>query len=195
MKINSSEIILITGLNGSGKTTFCRLLTGLIPQYQGSVILDGKELHLYKPSQIAEKVLYLKQEGNLNIVAATPLEDLEIRQHKFSKHDDSSSTKQREEALKMVVLYNQKKTPIWELSAGQIKRAGLASLPLFPFHYWILDEPFLGLDSDSISIVMHWLSERKKQGLGALITNHLGNLDKSVYHLQYHIENGEMMKV
>ena len=46
----SGEIIFITGGNGSGKTTFLRLLTGLYPAAQGTLSLNGAEL---EPTQEA----------------------------------------------------------------------------------------------------------------------------------------------
>jgi heme exporter protein A len=195
MEIKEKEIILLTGMNGSGKTTFCRLLTGLIKANQGTIIFGDKDLKTYQTTQIAEKVLYLKQEGSLNVVAATADEDLQIRQFKFKKDMEFTSIKNRENALIQIDMLKQQHIPTWELSAGQVKRIGLASLPLFPSHYWILDEPFLGLDQDSINTVKQWLSERKKQGLGALIINHLANVDDSIFHVHYHLENGKMVKV
>ncbi len=195
MIIMENEITLLTGINGSGKTTFCRLLTGLISAYQGIISLENSDLKNYQPYQIAEKVLYLKQEGIQNIVAATPGEDLMIRQRKFVQKDNTTFEKAREEALKSVDLVHQKNIPTWEMSAGQVKRIGLATLSLFTSYYWILDEPYLGLDTNLIMKLKKQLSERKEQGYGAMIVNHLDISDDFQYDAHYHLKNGKLIKV
>ncbi|HPT72109.1 MAG TPA: ATP-binding cassette domain-containing protein [Candidatus Cloacimonadota bacterium] len=195
MEIADNELILISGANGSGKTTLCRLLTGLNKDYQGSIQFNGTELRKYQSYAIADKVLYLKQEGQLNVVAATPDSDLEIRQHKFLYKDGQALFHARKDALVEMGLLEVQNNPTWELSSGQVKRIGLASLPLFPNHFWILDEPCIGLDNATIRTMHNWLSIRAKQDKGAMIIDHTGSLKDLPYHSKYVIDNGRIRKL
>lgn len=46
-KINKGEIISILGYNGSGKTTFTKLMCGLLEEYSGKILLNGKDIKSY----------------------------------------------------------------------------------------------------------------------------------------------------
>jgi len=166
------KITLLTGANGSGKTTFCRILSGLEKKYNGYILLENKELAKFKNIDIASKIVYLKQEPLANLVAATAEEDLLIWQNKFRKIGNIKYQKNRSIALKQFELHNISQKPVWELSNGQIKRIGLAALLLNNNKYWILDEPTSALDENLISKLIRILALRKKEGNGALIITH-----------------------
>lgn len=195
MDILENELTFLRGANGSGKTTLCRILSGLNTGYQGSVLYHGQELKNVLPHRIADEVMYLKQEGSLNIVAATPEEDLKIRQDKFNDSPNPQHETDRQTALQRLDLLSLKDTPVWELSAGQIKRISIAGLLLNWKHFWILDEPCIGLDSNMTGILRNLLQQRKEQNLGALIIDHTGLLMDTDAHNQYLIENGRITRL
>ena len=169
--LNADKLVLLTGENGCGKTTFCRLLSGLITQYQGVIKLQEDDLRKLKPAEIAERVTYLKQESLANIVAATPNEDLSIWKHKFGAKN-SDQQQEIDSALYRYGLDKISEKPVWELSSGQKKRLNLSALLLNPDKYWIIDEPYAGLDSDAKSTFRDMLIEKKRSNTGGLIITH-----------------------
>ena len=52
--INEGEIVAIIGPNGSGKTTFYNLLTGISPATSGSITFKGKDITRCKPEEITK---------------------------------------------------------------------------------------------------------------------------------------------
>lgn len=52
LKLEKGRHYALVGENGSGKTTLVKLLTGLYDNYQGSILLNGKELRTYSPAEI-----------------------------------------------------------------------------------------------------------------------------------------------
>ena len=52
--IDRGEIVAIIGPNGSGKTTFYNLLTGITPSTSGSIWFEGKNITKKKPEQITK---------------------------------------------------------------------------------------------------------------------------------------------
>lgn len=54
LELDNSKIIGLIGDSGSGKSTLCKILSGYIQKYDGSVTLDGKELPKkeFKPVQL-----------------------------------------------------------------------------------------------------------------------------------------------
>ncbi len=187
------KITLLDGVNGSGKTTFCRLLSGLEKGYSGKIFLNDNILSLLSTSQLANEMTYIKQEPSANVVAATPDEDLTIWQHKFKEKIGNDDTLIRNEALKEFNMITFKDQPFWELSGGQIKRSGLAALLLNYGKYWILDEPVTGLDEKLVNVFVNILQKRKEEGKGALIITHQQQKFKPLIDSFLKIENKKIL--
>ena len=196
IKINlpHDKITLLDGVNGSGKTTFCRLLSGLEKEYSGKIILNDNTLSSLSTSQVANEVTYIKQEPFANVVAATPDEDISVWQHKFKQKIGDNATLIRKEALKEFYMEPFKDQPFWELSGGQIKRSGLAALLLNYDKYWILDEPVTGLDEKLVDIFVNILQRRKDEGKGVLLITHQQQKFKSLIDSFLKIENKKIIK-
>ena len=188
------KITLLDGVNGSGKTTFCRLLSGLEMRYSGKIILNNSPLSSLSIRQVANEVIYIKQEPSANVVAATPDEDLDIWQHKFKQKIGDDSISLREKALKKFNMDSYKDQPFWELSGGQIKRSGLAALLLNYDKYWILDEPVTGLDEKIVDVFVSILKERKSKGRGALLITHHQKKFKQLIDSTLEIENKKIIE-
>jgi len=172
LQLDINKITLLNGINGSGKTTFCRLLSGLEKKYRGKILLGNRELYKLSFAEISDKIVYIKQESFANIIAATPSEDIAIWNHKFQNKSFPEFEKEQLKALKEYNLEQFKDQPFWEMSGGQIKRVGLAGLLLNIDKYWILDEPVTGLENALIDILINILQKRKTAGKGALIISH-----------------------
>src|SRR5699024_11466073 len=60
----SSDLISILGGNGSGKTTFMKLLAGQEQPYRGNVYVEGKKIHKYKNQELyRQHIAVLPQES------------------------------------------------------------------------------------------------------------------------------------
>lgn len=193
LELTFEKITLLSGKNGSGKTTLCRLLSGLEKRFQGYILLENKNLSKIPVNIIVNKVVYLKQESLANVVAANPDEDLAIWQHKF-RLNNNTFEKKRANALKYFNIFNLKNNPVWELSSGQIKRIGLSALLLNDEKYWILDEPFGGLDDKSVELLLHILDTRKKRMKGCLLITHQFQECKSITDRWLQIENKNIIE-
>ena len=187
------KITLLDGVNGSGKTTFCRLLSGLEKGYSGKIILIDNTLSSLSTNQVANEIIYVKQEPSANVVAATPDEDLAIWQHKFKLKIGDNFISSREKALIKFNMDSFKDQPFWELSGGQIKRSGLAALLLNYNKYWILDEPVTGLDEKLVDIFVNILQKRKEKGKGALLITHQQKKFKPLIDCFLKIENKKIL--
>jgi ATP-binding cassette, subfamily C, bacterial LapB len=60
--INGGGVVAVTGANGSGKTTFSRLLAGLLEPSRGRITLDGMDLRQLLPDWWRSQLIYLPQE-------------------------------------------------------------------------------------------------------------------------------------
>jgi len=170
LKIRSDEITVLTGGNGSGKTTFCRLIMALTNGYSGSLKINEEEQRTYSTKSLSNIITYIKQEPSANIVSDLPIEDLKIWQDKFMRKDIDDEPIVN--ALNFFGLDDQLSQPVWELSSGQQKRVGLAALLLNRDKFWLLDEPTSGLDNQLIKILLNLIEDQRAQKRGMLIISH-----------------------
>lgn len=138
--------IALIGVNGTGKTTFLRILAGLEPYVQGSIIRK-KDL----------KIAYLPQEPILH-------EEYCILDQVLNHIDQTQeATKEYEAKAMLGKLGIQDVTqPIRNLSGGQKKRVALAEVLLQPCDLLLLDEPTNHLDADMIEWLEKYLIKYNK---------------------------------
>ncbi len=195
LELDLKKITLLEGANGSGKTTFCRLLAGLENFFSGSILLDGVNISKLSINKISENIVYIKQEPLANIVASTADEDLFIWQSKFLHNETETFAKLRKEALSKFKMKPAKDAPVWNMSGGEIKRIALSALLLNYNKYWILDEPTAGLDKKSVGILIDIIQKRKNNGYGALIVTHRIKEFEHLIDIKMQIENWKIDRI
>lgn len=62
LDVPTSSVIAITGANGTGKTTFARLLVGMLEPTRGRILVDGMDLRQALPAWWRRQLVYLPQE-------------------------------------------------------------------------------------------------------------------------------------
>jgi len=195
LEIKSNEVTLLQGANGSGKTTFCRLLSGLESKYSGKILLDTEPLSKLTAKEISQKLIYLKQEPIGNTVAATPDEDISIWQGILHKQLSKADELARILTLNTMQIEEFLNTPFWEMSGGQIKRSAIAALLLSPQKYWILDEPASGLHDEIVIKFISILKQRKNDGYGALIISHKTDQFAAIADRNLRIDNEKINEI
>ena len=73
LNVEKGDFLAIIGNNGCGKSTLCKTMNGLIPHfimgdYEGSVLVDGKDTRTMSVGEIAGKVGYVYQDFENQIV-------------------------------------------------------------------------------------------------------------------------------
>ncbi len=144
-QINKGEVVGLLGLNGSGKTTTIRILSGFLIPNEGEVWID--ELNSFsEPIEIKRKVGYLPETPPL-YEDFTVSEYLEFVSHLKAVSDVSSEIARVCEATNLTQV---KDHYISHLSLGFRKRVGIAQAILGHPKVVIMDEPISGLDPRQI---------------------------------------------
>lgn len=144
-ELSAGDALIVTGENGSGKSTTLRGCAGLMPLNSGSVkLLDetGKQFE----GETREYCHYLGHQNGMK-PALTVRENLDFWQ-KFCGEPDLSI----EEALDEVDLSHTIDLPFNYLSAGMKRRVSIARLLVSDRPVWIVDEPTAGLDAQSVNM-------------------------------------------
>ncbi len=157
--IQEGEKIGIIGINGTGKTTLLRIISGDEEPDQGQVIRQNG----LKIAVLAQTHDFPEEETVLSYTAAA------VRQEEWDADNEAKTM------LNALGLTDYEKK-FSELSGGQKKRAALARTLLLPSDVLILDEPTNHLDEAMISWLEQYL--RRYRGTVILVTHDRYFLDQ-----------------
>ena len=167
--IGANEVVGFLGLNGAGKTTTLKVLAGLLPPSDGTVMLDGVDI-ASAPVTLRAQIGYLPED--------TPLH-LEMTVSGFVRFVGGlrgMSGRDLDARLPDVLAKSQltevATTVIGELSHGYRKRVGIAQAIVHRPRLVILDEPISGLDPVQI-VEMRKVIQGLKSECTVLVSSHI----------------------
>ncbi len=157
-EIKKGEIVGLLGLNGSGKTTTIRILSGYLIPTEGEVWIDNKNL-FSSPIEIKKKIGYLPETPPL-------YEDMNIESYlefvaRLKGIENISEEIQR--VSEKTAIAHVRKSFISHLSLGFRKRVGIAQTILGNPEIVIMDEPISGLDPKQIVEIRNLIKELSKE--------------------------------
>ena len=160
VELRRGDAVRIVGNNGSGKTSLLRILCGLSTPTHGSVLWDGIAIASIR-EQFNRQLTYL---GHLNGIK----DDLTACENVMLATRLSGNRIDRNAAiaiLEQIGLGAQINLPTRVLSQGQKKRVALARLPFCSATpLWILDEPFVALDTDAVQVLVETINQHLDGG-------------------------------
>lgn len=165
-ELGCGELIQIDGSNGSGKTTLLRMVSGLLPVYEGTIRWGNSPINESRPEYMSELVFVGHKNGIKDELTAD--ENLRIDQSLNGRQSGVSYV----QALEQLGIAQCQHQLCRELSAGQRQRVALARLLISVAALWVLDEPLTALDRTAQEIVRELLEEHVRGGGLALITSH-----------------------
>jgi ABC-2 type transport system ATP-binding protein len=167
--VPTGDIFGILGPNGAGKTTTLKCLCTLTQPDRGNIFLAGIDV-LKHPRQARQNLGYIAQEvAQDKMLTGRELLQLQAALYHLPTH----SIKPRiEHLLELLNLREHANKLTGQYSGGLKKRLDLAAGFLHQPRVLVLDEPTVGLDIESRTIVWDFLRYLKAQGTTLLITSH-----------------------
>lgn len=165
-EFESGKIYGLVGKNGSGKTVFLKLLTGLYTPDSGKFLVDGEDFNENKSYPKSMRALIENPSFISDLSGYDNLKLLASIQNKIGK-------KEIEEALKEVNLYDEKDKLFHKYSLGMKQKLGIAQVIMEDVDILIFDEPFSAIEDDTVEKLRDLLKKLKKEGKLIIISTHL----------------------
>ncbi|CAM3443535.1 metal ABC transporter ATP-binding protein [Erysipelothrix sp. HDW6B] len=161
----------IIGPNGAGKSTFIKALLNIVKASSGEVTVDGEPI---KNKQ--SKIAYVPQKSDVDLSFPITVEDTVLTgTYPNIKLFRRPGKKEREivkTAMEMVDITNLAKRQISNLSGGQLQRVFIARALAQQADVFFLDEPFVGIDLVSETIIVDLLKELRAEGKTVVVVHH-----------------------
>ncbi len=187
-EINSGEIVGFIGPNGAGKSTMMRIITGYIPQTEGSVTVNDINV-IENPLEIKRGIGYLPENNPLY----TNMYVKEYLNYVAGLYKLGKKTGERvNEMIRLTGLEPEKHKRIGALSKGYRQRVGLAQALIHDPSVLILDEPTSGLDPNQIAEIRDLIKEAG-QNKTVMLSTHIMQEVEAICERIIIINNGEIV--
>jgi heme exporter protein A len=137
-KVSAGEALIVSGRNGTGKSSLLRMIAGLVRVASGRLTLAGG----MADTPIAEQAHYLGHQDAMK-TSLTVAENLQFWARFLGSRSEFGP------ALELLGLAPLADLPAAYLSAGQRRRLSIARIVAVTRPVWLLDEPTSALDTPS----------------------------------------------
>jgi ABC-type bacteriocin/lantibiotic exporter with double-glycine peptidase domain len=196
LKIYKNKSIVILGNNGSGKSTFLNLISGLIEPTEGKIIIDNMHDLYSNRKNWFKDISYVQQ--NIFLLNATIKQNIvlcdesKVNYYKLNKILDTLKIERNFKNLK-----NYLDTRIgadgFILSGGQKQMISLARALYKDSNVLILDEPTFALDFENVELIKKIIIELKNKKTIIMVTHDSSFL--SYFDFIYKIDLGKIISV
>ena len=179
LSVSAGEVTCVLGDNGAGKSTLIKIMSGLHSHSEGTLKVDGKEVHFASPRESLDhgiatvyqdlavvslmevwRNFFLGSEMQAGNYPLAPMKIKEMREIADS------------ELKKMGITVKDINQPIGTLSGGQRQCVAIARAVYFGARVLILDEPTAALGVKQSGVVLKYTAAARDAGLGVVFITH-----------------------
>lgn len=200
MNIHDGDFVGITGPNGGGKTTLMKVITGLLPHSTGSIEYSNRLI-----VNDVRRIGYLPQQNIFDRSFPISVIDVVVSglqaEKGFVKRYTRTDFNRARKIMAMSNISELERSPIGEISGGQMQRALLCRALIIEPRLLILDEPTTYVDSRFEGELLELLLElnsgkgRRDDRTTIVMVSHdaaaIAGVAKSVVHVDGTIRNSE----
>lgn len=181
LTLTSSAITGIVGHNGAGKSTFSKILSGLMKPKQGTIKLNQ---HVMSAKQLINESFVVMQDVNLQLFFETVEKEISL---------NAKNTQEFDKIVDMLSLESLLLRHPQTLSGGEKQRVAIASALLSGKKIIIFDEPTSGLDLLHMEEVSHTIRWLHKEGILVLVITHDKEFLSRTCQRVLHFEQGQII--
>ncbi len=166
-RLDSGQLLHLRGANGAGKTSLLRLLCGLSRPEAGQILWNATPIDVQ--AEVFRQDLFYLGHHNALQEALTVDDNLAFYAALAGAEPNAADTGS---ALERMGLRGCQRRLVRHLSQGQKRRVALSRLMLNRASLWVLDEPFVALDQNSITLLAGVIAAHLQGGGMAVLTSH-----------------------
>lgn len=168
------DIVCILGKNGSGKSTLIKSIVGLIPPFQGEVLVNGEDISRWPQNKKSKVISYIPQTFSsmfqyraidIVIMGRTPHIGLSLSPSRID-------IKKAIESMKMLNILHLKDKIYSQMSGGERQLVKIAQALTQEAKIIVMDEPTNNLDYGNQNIILKHLQNSAKMGITILMVTH-----------------------
>ena len=178
-RVEPNELMVLKGANGQGKTTLLSNIVNFLDPLEGEILYHGKSIDSHTASQC---FLYIGE----NNFAYDNLSLNDNMKYWLAVHNVNFSQEIKDKRINFLFSELNLNLKFYQLSYGQKKKLQLLLLMLVNKPVWVLDDPFNGLDQDTINKITSLLSRKLENNGIILISSHkdISIPNHSIYELK-----------
>ncbi|MEB3312944.1 MAG: metal ABC transporter ATP-binding protein [Cyanobacteriota bacterium] len=169
--IRPGQLVGILGPNGAGKSTLIKAMLGLLPLVMGRVTYGEEDL-----AHQRDRVAYVPQRSQIDWSFPATVWDVvmmgRVKQTGWLRPFSPTSRQAVKQALERVGLADLSQRPLANLSGGQQQRVFLARALAQGADLFCFDEPFVGVDQKTETLLFEVFQELAQAGKILLVVNH-----------------------
>lgn len=182
IEIPVGKIFGLLGPNGSGKTTFIKIIAGILRPSSGEILIDGHEPGIYTKSIVS----YLPDRNYL-------YKWMKIKDS-IKYFDDFYSDFDRNKALDLLDFMDlDEDVKVTSLSKGMMEKLNLTLVLSRKAKLYVLDEPLAGVDPVVREKILDAIKDNRNENSSMLITTHLVNDIERIFDDVSFIKDGEIV--
>jgi ABC-2 type transport system ATP-binding protein len=176
IELKPGQITAVLGANGAGKSTLLRIIALVEAPGGGELLMDGRNA-LPQPGTFRDAIGYVPQDIAL-------FEELTARENLLCWARGKATAGTLDALIDSLGMAQFASKRVSALSGGMKRRVNLAVALLNHPRLLVLDEPFVGMDTDQRSIVVRVLRSLSAQGVTQIISSHQPEVFR---HLAEHV--------
>jgi simple sugar transport system ATP-binding protein len=179
LTVRAGEVTCVLGDNGAGKSTLIKIISGLHPHNEGTVKVDGTEVHFSSPRESLDHGIATVYQDLAVVSLMEVWRNFFLGSELVGGGGPMASMKIKEmkeiadaELRKMGIVVKDINQPIGTLSGGQRQCVAIARAVYFGARVLILDEPTAALGVKQSGVVLKYTAAARDAGLGVVFITH-----------------------
>jgi len=191
LTVEEGEIVTLIGANGAGKTSTLNTICGLLQPRQGTIVLEGQEIHNMPAHEIVGLGVSQSPEGRRIFSRLTVLENLEMGA--FRRTDVDGIQRDMERVFNLFPRLKERLKQLGgTLSGGEQQMLAMARALMAHPRLVLLDEPSMGLAPLLVEDIFRTVREINQEGTTVLLVEQNALMALSVASRGYVMETGRI---
>jgi len=181
-KVEAGQVTCVLGDNGAGKSTFIKILAGVHQHDAGEFRFQGEEMRFSSPREALDRGIAAVYQDLAMVPLMSVWRNFWLGSEPTKgvwplRWVDKAKSKRiaKEEMAKMGIDIRDTEQPVGTLSGGERQSVAIARAVYFGAKVLILDEPTSALGVKQSGVVLRYILEAAKRGLGVIFITHNPN--------------------